>query len=309
MPSQVEIRRQITRQIVEALEAGGLPPWRMSWAAHPNGRGLPTNAATGRKYSGVNPLVLQFAARRHGFRSKYWATFRQWQDLGCSVMSRPSDMSPGAWGTKAILFKPVTTTEIDQKTGEERERAFPLLRTFSLFNADQVHDANCWRVVDEPINESFADYEPAEFAIEATGADIRFGGDRAFYRCPTGAGEGDYIQLPHKHLFFEQKEFYATALHELAHWSEVRLGWTGPYALGELRAEIAAAYLLAELGVPQSDDLTNCQSYLSGWLAALKDDPSCILRISTAASRAADHVLSYSRPQEVVRDPAEALAC
>jgi antirestriction protein ArdC len=308
VPSQNEIRRQITDQIIKALEAGGLPPWRMPWTAHPNGRGLPTNPATGRKYSGVNPLVLRFAAGRHGFRSKFWATFRQWQELGCSVMARPSDVAPGTWGTTAILFKPVTKTEIDGRTGEEKERSFPLLRTFTLFNADQVDGAGRWQVADEPINESFAHYEPAESAIEATGADIRFGGDRAFYRCPTGAGEGDYIQLPHKHLFFEEKEFYATALHELAHWSEVRLGWSGPYALGELRAEIAAAYLLAELGVPQSDDLTNCQSYLSWWLAALKDDPSCILRISTAASRAADHVLSYSRPQEVVDEPTEALA-
>src|SRR6185437_5075518 len=106
-------------------------------------------------------------------------------------------------------------------------------------------------------------------------------GDRAFYRRPTENGDGDFIMLPHKFLFFDEKEYYATALHEIGgHWTEKRLGWTGSYALGELRAEIASAYLLAELGVPQSDDLSNCQSYLSWWLAALKEDPSCILRIS-----------------------------
>ena len=59
MPSQNEIRTKITAQIVEALEAGGLPPWRMPWASIPNGRGLPTNAATGRKYSGINPNTAQ----------------------------------------------------------------------------------------------------------------------------------------------------------------------------------------------------------------------------------------------------------
>jgi len=308
MATQNEIRRQITDQIIKALEAGGLPPWRMPWSAHPNGRGLPTNAATGRKYSGVNPLVLQFAARRHGFRSKFWATFNQWKELGCSVMARPSDVAPGAWGMTAILFKPVTKAEIDERTGEEKERAFPVLRTFTLFNADQVDGAGRWQVADEPVNDAFIDYEPAEAAIGATGADIRFGGDRAFYRRPLEGVGGDYIQLPHKHLFVEEKEFYSTALHELAHWSEVRLGWAGSYALGELRAEIASAYLLAELGVPQSDDLTNCQSYLAWWLAALKDDPSCILRLSTAASRAADFVLSFSRPREDAEEPAESLA-
>jgi antirestriction protein ArdC len=307
MPSQSEIRTKITGTIVEALRAGGVPPWRMPWASHPNGRGLPTNAATDRRYSGVNPLILQLAARRQSFRSKYWATFQQWSALDCCVKPRPSDVAPGAWGTTAILFKPITKTEIDKKTGEEKERAFPVLRTFTLFNADQVHGADRWRVNDDPVNANFVDFQPAETAIVATGADIRHGGDRAFYRRSTDGGEGDSIQLPHKHQFAEAKEYYSTALHELAHWSEVRLGWTGSYAIGELRAEIASAYLLAELGVPQSDDLTNCQSYLSWWLAELKDDASCILRISTAASRAADHVLSYSRPREAVEEPEAAL--
>src|SRR5579885_295689 len=128
MPSQAEIRTKITESIVEALqEPDGLPPWRMPWASSLNGRGLPTNVATGRKYSGINPLILQLAARRYGFRSKYWATFNQWRELGCSVMSRPSGVAPGAWGTTAVLFKPVSKTEIDKQTGEEKERSFPLL--------------------------------------------------------------------------------------------------------------------------------------------------------------------------------------
>ena len=308
MPSQNEIRQNITAQIIEALEKGGLPPWRMPWASHPCGRGLPTNAATGRCYSGINPLILQCAARRHGFRSKYWATFAQFKALGCSVMARPSHVAPGAWGTTAVLYKPITKTEIDQKTGEEKERAFPLLRTFTLFNAEQVHGAEKWQVKDEPVNDSFIEYEPAEIAIRATGADIRHGGgDRAAYRRPIENGDGDYIVLPHKFLFEMVKEYYSTACHELAHWTEVRLGWTGSYALGELRAEIASAYMLAELGVPQSDDLSNTQSYLSWWVSALRDDPSCILRISTAASKAADFVLSFSRPREAAEEPEAAL--
>ena len=154
-------------------DALGLPPQRTG-AAH--------QRRHGRRYSGVNPLVLQLAARRHGFRSKFWATFQQWKGLKCCVKPRPGDVAPGSWGTTAILYKPVTKTEIDHKTGEEKERAFPLLRTFTLFNADQVDGAGRWQVQDEPVNDGFVDFEPAEQAIEATGADIRHGGDRAFYR-------------------------------------------------------------------------------------------------------------------------------
>jgi antirestriction protein ArdC len=304
-----EIRQQITDQIVEALKDGGIPPWRMGWSVHPNGQGLPTNATTGRKYSGANPLVLQLAARRHGFQSKYWATFNQWKGLRCSVKPRPASVPPGKWGTAAILFKPVTRTEIDEDTGEEKERSFPLLRSFTLFNADQVVGAERWQVVDDPESEDFIDFEPAEAAIAATGADIRHGGDCALYHRPVEGADGDYIRLPHKHRFEGEKEYYSAALHELSHWSEVRLDWTGGYALGELRAEIASAYLLAELGVPQSDDLSSCKAYIAGWIKALEDDPRAIFTASTAASRAADFILSFSRVEVPEDQPIEALAC
>ena len=156
------------------------------------------------------------------------------------------------------------------------------------------------RVTDTVVENEFVDYEPADQAIAATGADIRYGGDRAFYRRPL-AGDGDFIQLPHKGTFSAPKEFYATALHELMHWSEHRLDWEGNYAEGELRAEIGACYALAELGVPQSDDLTNHHAYLESWLAALQRDPRFIFAASTAASKAADFVLSFSRSHRTER--------
>ena len=56
MATQNELRRRITDDLIRALRAGGLPPWRMGWTVHANGRGLPTNAATGRRYSGVAPV-------------------------------------------------------------------------------------------------------------------------------------------------------------------------------------------------------------------------------------------------------------
>jgi len=81
----------------------------------------------------------------------------------------------------------------------------------------------------------------------------------------------------------------------------VRAGLGDRQTIHGLRHDYAS--LLAELGVPQSDDLSSCQSYLSWWASALRDDPSCILRISTAASRAADFVLGFSRPREDAEEP------
>jgi len=84
-------------------------------------------------------------------------------------------------------------------------------------------------------------------------------------------------------------------LHELAHWSQRRLDWRGSYAEGELRAEIAAAFALAELGVPQSDELSNTEAYIAGWIKSLRSDPKFIFRASSDAKKAVDFLLSFSR--------------
>ena len=92
MPSQTEIRQRVTDSVIEALRNRDLRPWRTPWASHPNGRGLPCNAVSHRSYSGLNPLLLNLHARRHGFKSRHWATFDQWRDMGASVMNRPAEV-------------------------------------------------------------------------------------------------------------------------------------------------------------------------------------------------------------------------
>jgi antirestriction protein ArdC len=50
--------------------------------------------------------------------------------------------------------------------------------------------------------------------IRASGADLRLGGDRAFYH----AGH-DFIQVPRPEAYFEPINWHRTALHELGHWA------------------------------------------------------------------------------------------
>ena len=97
MATQEDLRRKITDQIVESLKSGGIPPWRRPWGISPNS-GFPTNVISKRRYSGVNVLLLRMAVMTHGFRSKYWATFNQWRDLGGRVMRRPENVEPGCRG-------------------------------------------------------------------------------------------------------------------------------------------------------------------------------------------------------------------
>jgi antirestriction protein ArdC len=86
------------------------------------------------------------------------------------------------------------------------------------------------------------------------------------------------------------------------------LAWDGNYAEGELRAEIGSVFLSQALDIPHSSDLTNHVAYIQSWLKALRNDPSFIIRASSAASKAADFILSYSRQseEEPVEQPAAA---
>jgi antirestriction protein ArdC len=120
MPSQAQLRESITRQIVEALESGGLPPWRRPWFNDP-AAGPACNVISRKKYRGINPLLLAVASMRHNLQSKYWGTWNQWKELGGHVMKRPDNVPPGEWGTNIIFWSKVTKTE-ENDDGEEEKR-------------------------------------------------------------------------------------------------------------------------------------------------------------------------------------------
>jgi antirestriction protein ArdC len=90
----------------------------------------------------------------------------------------------------------------------------PFLKRFTVFNVAQC----------EGLPEHFYAYAKplperqivprAEALVTATGADIRIGGDRAFYM-PSA----DFVQLPPQPAFFEQINYYRTCFHELGHWT------------------------------------------------------------------------------------------
>ncbi|NQU24008.1 MAG: DUF1738 domain-containing protein [Candidatus Nealsonbacteria bacterium] len=304
MPSQRQIRQRITDQIVAALEQN-LLPWRRPWrpVSSPN-VGRPANIVSKRPYTGINPLLLELHNLRFGFQARWWATFNQWQELGCSVMRRPTDVKPGEWGARVVLCRPVKKTVAD----EEEEESFYLMRTFSVFNAEQVDGAEQYQVGDEPgTDEILPNFEPADELVAATDADIRHHGSRAYYKRPVPVDDwpthsgGDFIVVPPKHRFDPVGSYYESVFHELGHWSEVRLDWDYEqhgYAMGELVAEIAASFLSAELGVPQGESLENHAAYLKSWLAEMENDPSYIFRASTQANKVPDSLLSFVRQPE-----------
>ena len=141
-------------------------------------------------------------------------------------------------------------------------------------------------------------------SLRSSRSAIRYGGDRAYYRRPTPDGsfpnhrEGDFIVLPPRTTFAPPAAFFETAAHELAHWTEPRVGFHGTYALGELVAEMASCYVTAELGIPQGENLGNHAAYLRNWLDAMRGDRNYIFKAAKQASKVTDYLLNFVRKPE-----------
>ena len=291
MLNQNEIRESITNRIVEALKQGKIP-WRRPWSENPDpAGGLPRNIVSRKSYGGLNITLLWLTQNEKGYPTSFWGSYQQWASLGGQVRK-------GERATQIIFYRQVKRT-VEQEDGEKRLETFPLLRTWSVFNICQVDGEIAEQFKAKPqadAIETFPAVEREEFdqLVKATNADIRFGFDKAaYYRLPA-----DCIVLPDEGRFNTFGDFASTMLHELAHWTEHRLGWEGDYASGELRAETTSSFVTSALGLPGSSDDSNTIAYIQSWIRALENDPKHIFKASSAASKAADYLLGFVRPKE-----------
>jgi antirestriction protein ArdC len=285
----VSLHDTVTNRIILELEQGRFP-WVQPWtSASPTPLGLPQNAATGRTYSGINILLLWAAALEQGRTSQRWLTFKQALSLGGAVRK-------GEKGTMVVYadtFIPVAEREKAAAAGEDPRR-IGFLKRHTVFHVSQ-----CDGLPADP------DAVPApgrseiiphvEAVIAATGADIRIGGDMAFY-----SPFHDFIQVPPQEVYFEPINWYRTKLHELGHWTghATRLARDfsgkrggGAYAREELVAELCSAFLCAELGVVPT---VRHADYLGAWLDVLKADNRAIFQAASLASKAAAFITGFS---------------
>jgi antirestriction protein ArdC len=270
MSFQDKIRQEISERLARFL-SDGLVPWQ-----HPV---FPTNAYTKRPYYGINPILLQMTARERGYKSKWWATYKQWANLGCSV--RRSDDLAGEYGTHIVVWRSL------------KEKDFHILNTVTVFNGDQIFGARAsnfkMSVATDP------DYDRVESLITTTQANLRWGNyKKPIYKRPPE----DAICLPYRSRFLSVRQMYGTILHELMHWSESRLDWSGPPALGELIAEIGAAHLESLMEIPHCDDKTNHEKYLSTWLECINNDPKYVFEAAEQAGKSVEYILGLENKND-----------
>ena len=277
-----DLYQSVTDQIIAALEAG-TQPWVCPWQG---GAGdlAPANLASGRPYRGINVLLLNLRAMSCGYGTNRWMTFQQACSLGASVRK-------GEHGTSIVFFKMHEVGIGDAPVTVDR-KVIPLLRSFTVFNAAQIDGLP---EALQPAPQASPDWnacDVAEVILNASQAQIRHGGARAFY-----APSLDVIQLPERSAFANATDYYGTALHELTHWTGhpdrcnrvlTSRAHIEAYAFEELVAEMGSAFLTNYCGLPGQ---LQHASYIDSWLQALRSDKRLIFTAASQAQKAADYLL------------------
>jgi antirestriction protein ArdC len=186
-----DLYQTVTDTIIKDLEFG-IRPWVQPWNV--GGEGDKLNRplrATGEAYRGKNVLMLWASAAENGFSSPTWMSFKQARDMGAHV-------SKGERGTMVVYAGTLSRAEMNGKT-EESERKIPFLKSYSVFNADQIEGLPA-RLIKPP--EVLLDHtqriERADQFVAGTGAEVRNDGGMAFYQ-----PDRDIVQMPDFQAFRE----------------------------------------------------------------------------------------------------------
>jgi antirestriction protein ArdC/phage/plasmid primase-like uncharacterized protein len=294
----------VAEKLIEQLKAG-TAPWQRPWEPGEPNAYLPMNPTTGKRYKGINAIHLMAQGRSDG----RWMTYKQAAAVGAQVRKGEKGTPVQYWKFSEEQNKvdesgrPVLNAKgepVKETVQLERPRVF----FATVFNAEQIDGL-------PPIQkkeQTWSAVERAEHILKASGASITHApGDRAFYRPAT-----DSIHLPDRGQFPTADNYYATALHELGHWtghpSRLDRDLAHPfgsegYAKEELRAEIASMIVRDELGI--GHDPGQHAAYVGSWIKALQDEPLEVFRAAADAEKIHDYVLAFEQKQVQEQEQAQ----
>ncbi len=315
MAAHVEFRQRLTNALIESIEEHDGLPWERGWE---NIAIRPFNPGTGNKYRGGNVINLQMEQIQRGSDDPRWMTLKQANDAGYRIRkgAKASYVEYWDWPTPQAASKPVVdehgkptaTADVgeaaEEEAAEEVQQRKPRRFFSAVFNGSDI--------VGLPEIKREIGWQPndlAEKLIAASGAEIEH---TAVSRAGFGVVENaayythgqDKIVVPPRESFKSEGDYYATVLHELAHWTghHSRLARRAPdekrpfgspeYAQEELRAEIASLFLASMVGV--DGHIQNHAKYTGSWLKVLKGDKHEIFRAASDAEKIVDHIFGYA---------------
>ena len=281
-----DIYSMITERILAEMETGVIP-WDRPWTGCADGA---FSGASGRPYSLLNQMLL----RKPGA----WFT---WQE----IQRRGGHVKKGEKAAFVVFWKQVAVNDVDASTGEVVKKLVPMLRYYNVFHVDQAVGLKLDKTPAPPVVRENLSALKIIAEYIAKNAPLRLENEspsnRAFY-----SPESDTIVVPTMSQFTEQAEYYSTIFHEMTHSTGHRsrldrLSATAhfgdeSYSREELVAELGAAALCNIAGGETKKSFRNSAAYIQGWLQALRNDKTLIVKAAGAAAKAVDFILDRPAP-------------
>lgn len=260
----------------------------------------------GRKYSNINQIILSFVCEKYGYKTPVFITFKQSEKLGTRIKR-------GSKGFPVSFWSPIVTDNDGNTIPFEDYKLLPEVdqqnytvkyytKFYKVFNIEQTNFAE--------IQPDAWDQMLDRFSIEkhAQGDDYinpfldKMIQDQSWV-CPIHLKQqdsafynwkDDAITLPVFEQFPDKKEFYYTALHEMAHSTGhySRLNRTfgqfgdNSYAREELVAELTSSFAGKQLGMNPLPRKENAQ-YLKAWLEQIGQNPEFLYQVLKDVNRSA----------------------
>jgi len=245
--------------------------WRKTWQSQ---SGPHCNWLSKRPYSGVNQISTMISAWANKYKSNYWLTYKQVQDLGGNVK--------GQKATPAVFYG-------SNKDKDDPEKLYKFAKLYNVFNIEQTG-----------IEVPEVELRPTKLERPYEMADalqVEIESHQSYNPCYSPLS--DKIKMPMPGQFesddAHQSTFYHECIHATGHSKRLdrpilnRFG-SEDYAKEELVAELGSIFLCAELGVTY--DIKQHASYLKSWQKAIESDANYLLTASTAARKAAEYCMS-----------------
>lgn len=312
MAAKTDVRSTLTEIFLKSIEEDPL-----SWHSNFKSPQRPMNGIYHNQYKGYNRMLLSYVMNKNGYQDPrfYPQSYifgspenreKAWDDpTKIKVMrgEKPVFIDTGFFVPKNKFdadgnkLKPISIPEYRNLPDEKKELYRPAQKSIPVYNADQLTGVEKWKEIEtgKQVLDSYIlqviDRGAAEMGVAVKEGD---------YDPPCYIPVLDEIHMPQKSLFANEYAFAATLLHEMAHASgaEHRMnrdlsGGFGSekYAIEELRAEIASAFMANEFGIDMPDSLLDDhKAYVQSWAKAISNDKNILISAIFDAEKIADYV-------------------
>lgn len=287
---------------IESIDGDWSKPWFTT-----RSNGYP-QSITGRRYNGMNSLMLYMLSEKMQYKTPVYMTFNQARNLNVSISKGEKSFPVIFWD---FTIRDIKTREKisleDYRILPDEEKANYITRPFlvhhNVFNVDQTNlgevRPDLMRRIEEHFKVRELRDEKGLYAHPALDEMVEKQGwickieskesKNAFYSKKT-----DSIVVPLKGQFQEGEAFYATLLHEMAHSTGVASRLDRPhgktfgdpeYTREELVAELTSAMICQSIGITTTVREENA-AYIKNWLGSIKQSPDFLMDILSDVNKA-----------------------